>query len=106
MTARSWHEELPRFRAMTQVGQLGWLSHLLQLVSMFARDTYEVGTDGVSKPSNLRRFNELTHRVATFQMKVAVGSHKGLPDKDIFAIVEQELSALGVAIDDVLRQLP
>jgi hypothetical protein len=31
MIERSWHEELPRFRTMTQIDQLGWLSQLLHL---------------------------------------------------------------------------
>jgi hypothetical protein len=48
----------------------------------------------------------LIHRVATFQKKVATASQQGMPDTDIFAIVEQELSLLGVAIDEVLRRLP
>ncbi|ANH68024.1 hypothetical protein [Mitsuaria sp. 7] len=106
MTERTWHDELPRFRAMTQIDQLGWLSQLLHLISMFARDTYEVGTDGVAKPSDLRRFNELIHRVATFQKKVATANQQGMPDADIFALIEHELFVLNVAIDDVLRHLP
>jgi hypothetical protein len=36
---------------MTQIDQLGWWSQLLHLISMFARDTCEGGTDGVSKPA-------------------------------------------------------
>jgi hypothetical protein len=106
MSEPSWQAELPRFRAMTQIDQLVWLSQLLHLISMFARDTYEVGTDGVSRPSDLRRFNELIHRVATFQKKIATVSPQGVPDTDIFAIVEQELSVLGVPVDEVLRRLP
>ncbi len=106
MNERSLHTELLRFRAMGQIDQLVWLSQLLHLISMFARDTYEVGTDGVSKPSDLRRFNELIHRVATFQKRVATASPLGMPDTDIFAILDQELPALHVSVDEVLRRLP
>ena len=106
MSERSWQSELPRFRAMSQIEQLIWLSQLLHLISMFARDTYEAGTDGVSKPSDLRRFNELIHRVATFQKKVSTGSAQGMPDEDVFELLDRELSALDVAADEVLRRLP
>jgi hypothetical protein len=51
--ALEWSKELDRFRKMTQEQQLAWFSQLLFLLSMFARDTYEVGTDGVSKPREL-----------------------------------------------------
>jgi len=47
MSERYWLSELPRFRAMPQIDQLAWLSQLPHLISMFARDTYELGTDGV-----------------------------------------------------------
>jgi hypothetical protein len=106
MSERSWQSELPRFRAMSQLDKLAWLSQLLHLISMFARDTYEVGTDGVSKPSGLRRFNELIHRVATFQKKIAMSSEQGMPDEDVFALLERELSALDVPADQVLCRLP
>lgn len=106
MSKRSWQSELSRFRAMSQIDQLIWLSQLLHLISMFARDTYQVGTDGVSKPNNLRRFNELIHRLATFQKKIATASEQGMPDEDVFELLDRELSALGVAADEVLRRLP
>ena len=35
---------------------------------MLARDTYEVGRDGLTDPSRLRCINELQHRVLSFLM--------------------------------------
>lgn len=106
MSERSWPAELQRFRTKSQIDQILWSSQLLHLISMFARDTFEVGTDGVSKPGNLRRFNELVHRVATFQKKIATASEHGMPDEDVFALLARELSALDVPAEEILRRLP
>ena len=106
MSTRTWQSELQRFREMNSTDQLIWLSQLLHLISMFARDTYEVGTEGVVNPSGLRRFNELIHRVATFQKKVAKSDAHGVPDEVIFNLLETELETLHVAADDVISRLP
>jgi hypothetical protein len=103
---RTWQTELRRFRAMSQEDQFFWSSQLLHLISMFARDTYEVGTEGVERPSSLRRFNELIHRVATFQKKIAKPGTQGMPDSDVFGLLEQELSSLGVDEEFLLDKLP
>jgi hypothetical protein len=106
MSNRTWHSELARFRQLSQLEQLAWLSQLLHLISMFARGTYEVGADGVLQPKELRRFNELIHRIATFMKKVARGDSEGMPDSDLFEMVERELSGLGVRHEEVLNRLP
>ena len=106
MNARTWQSELQRFREMNSTEQLIWLSQLLHLISMFARDTYEVGTEGVANPSGLRRFNELIHRVATFQKKVARSEAHGVPDDALFELLETELQILNVAAEDVITRLP
>ena len=43
--------------------QARMLARLAHLLTIAARDTYEVGGDGVDDPSGLRRFNEVMHRV-------------------------------------------
>lgn len=106
MNNRKWQSELQRFRKMNSVEQLIWLSQLLHLISMFARDTYEVGTEGVADPSGLRRFNELIHKVATFQKKVARSEAYGVPDAALFELLETELKILNVDADDVIARLP
>lgn len=106
MNARTWQSELSRFRAMSQLDQLSWLSCLLFLISMFARGTYEAGTSGVEKPEDLRRFNELIHRVATYQKKVATAYVGGLPDESLFRMLEDQLKELGVSEQHLLASLP
>ena len=106
MSARTWQSELARFRAMSQLEQLCWLSSLLFFVSTFARGTYEAGTDGVEKPEDLRRFNELIHRIATYQRKVATAYTSGLPDDSLFRMLEDQLKELGVNEQHLLTSLP
>lgn len=106
MNLRMWKTELSRFRAMAQLEQLCWLSSLLFLLSMCARDTYEAGTDSVSRPEDLRRFNELIHRIATYQKKVSVACTGGLPDDSLFRMLESQLKVLGVDSQRVLESLP
>lgn len=105
MNSNSWQSELVRFRSLSQADRLIWLIRLLHVISMAARDTYEIGTDGVAKPVELRRFNELIHRIASFQKTVAMPGAQGMPDTDLFDLLDHELSALDVRADEVLRRL-
>jgi hypothetical protein len=44
--------------------RIRYLLHLANELTIAARaDTYEDGTDGVQKPADLRRYNEVMHRV-------------------------------------------
>lgn len=105
MTTNSWQSELIRFRSLEKADQIIWLSRLLHVISMAARDTYEIGGDGVAKPANLRRFNELLHRVASFQKTIAIPGFQGMPDGDFFDLLEHELSALDISAEQVLKRL-
>jgi hypothetical protein len=42
--------------------------HFAHALRVLARDTYEVGRDGLTDPSRLRGMNELQHRVLSFLM--------------------------------------
>ncbi|WP_431260868.1 hypothetical protein ACQ86G_12615 [Roseateles chitinivorans] len=103
-TTSTWPSELARFLALQRRDQIIWLSRLIHLISMYARDTYEVGTDDVVHPANLRRFNELIHRVASLQRSVAESS-PGRPPEALFAMVEEQLASLGVDSSHLLDSL-
>ena len=51
------------FRGSDPTLQARILARLAHLITIAARDTYNVGGDGVNDPSGLRRFNEVIHRV-------------------------------------------
>jgi hypothetical protein len=106
MHERTWNSELLRFREIGLLGQLQWLSQLIFLLTMFARETYEPGADGVVAPERLRRFNELVHRVAAFQKKIANSWSEGLPDEALFRMLADRLEEFRIAPDSVLSLLP
>lgn len=72
---------------------------------MTARTTYDVGTDLLANPKDMRRFNELIHRVASFQMKIVLGNQDGMPPETMFAILQEACSALRVDEDYILTKL-
>ena len=55
---------------MSNYEQVIWLSKLLFCISMLARDTYQPGTELIEKPIELRKYNELLHRISSFQMEI------------------------------------
>jgi hypothetical protein len=49
-------------------------------LTVLARDTYEVGRDGLTDPSRLRGINELQHRVLSFLMALMKNDANRYPD--------------------------
>ena len=88
--------EFAKFSKMTQSQKIIWLSKLLFITSMFARDTYQVGTVQVEKPDELRKYNELLHRIASFQLEIAVGKDERKPDKQFFLMLADLIDEIGI----------
>ena len=103
MTMTSLALELPTFQSMTQAEKLVWLSDMLWKISMYGRGTYAYGSDQVTNPVELRLFNELIHRVATFARSVAKHNDQRMPDDDFFALLERHFSKLNISEDQILR---
>lgn len=95
-----WKLELDRFQQMDLVDRLIWLSTLSFFVSMLARGTYAVGSDGVDNPIALRRFSELLHRVSDQHVSIARGKLDRMPEEQFFELLALESRNLG--IDEVL----
>jgi hypothetical protein len=106
MRVYNWNEEIERFRKLTRPEKVVWFSQLLFLISMFARDSYEPGTDGVSRPRDLRRYNELLHRIAAQQLKLAKEGRPAIPDETMFLMLEEETLALGIDAEEIIKRLP
>lgn len=92
----AWETELVKFLELDLIGRFAWLSKLFFSVSMLARDTYEVGSDGVEKPKLLRRYNEFLHRLSSHQLKIAKGELDRMPDEQFFLLIAEESKALGI----------
>ena len=102
---RSWESERNRFHSLSQLDQMGWLSHAMVLISICARGTYVAGTDRVSDPKRLRRFNELMHRLAGAASHLAWNDDQRIPVPDLFLSLQHSLRELGVADEDFLDHL-
>lgn len=99
-----WLRELDRYELLNKDQRILWLSHLLFLISMFARDTYEVGTESVDKPEALRRFNELLHRISSKQLDVILNK-KGIPDDQFFGMLAMGVDEVGIKKETLLEEL-
>jgi hypothetical protein len=65
-----WRAELEAFSKMSTDGRVAWCGRAILALTILARGTYLAGTDDVSDPRRLRRFNELMHRIAGRQADV------------------------------------
>jgi hypothetical protein len=103
VTNSTWEDEIQRFLALTGLARQKWLADLLFALTVFARDTYAVGGNGLDDPERMRRFNELMHRTVT-QLRNEVSGSRGLPDDVFGKMVGEEMEALGFSAGD-LRKL-
>src|SRR5712692_5348023 len=76
-------DAIDTFSHYSSQGKIDFLVHLAHALTILARDTYEVGTEGVTNPSRLRRINELQHRVMGFLLALRRNEAGRYPD-DVF----------------------
>jgi len=91
-----WQKQLHKFSAMSNYEQVIWLSKLLFFISMLARDTYQPGTELIDEPVELRKYNELLHRISSFQMEILIKKSKRKTDKDFFLMLQDSIDELNV----------
>ena len=91
----AFESELRRFVELTAEEQWTWLAKLLFAVTMLARGTYSVGSEGLDDPQKMRRFNELYHRIAS-QMRQLSSRSSGMPAETFIRFLADELAALGI----------
>jgi hypothetical protein len=64
-----------------------FLAHLIHELSIIARDSYEVGQDGLTNPQRVRRINEVQHRVSAFLCALLRGDTQRYPDDVLLKII-------------------
>ena len=99
----AWHRKQLWFSSATREEQVRWLSRLLFQISVFARDTYEVGTDNLTNPQKMRRFNELMHRITLHQLAFIDDDPKRFSDEIFFQFLSESLQEVGLRRSDVLK---
>lgn len=92
------HEWLGHFKAMTKPAQILRISELIHTITMLARDTYDVHTDGVDDPATLRDINELVQRLSSLQLGIASDNKRDLDSliDGTFSTLENELTRLKI----------
>ena len=75
--------------------QVEFLSCLGLELTIFARDTYEVGNDSLSNPKQLRCINEIMHRILGQQEKILLGDHGRYPDESFIKMIFQMAASCG-----------
>ena len=99
-----WESETARLMGLPLEERWRWFARLLFALTMLARTTYVVGGDGLIQPERMRRFNELTHRVAQ-QLKDLAAGARGIPDAPFLAGVGEEIVALGLKLERLVEML-
>ena len=89
----------PAIQAQILASYAHWLT-------MLARETYEVGKEGVTDPVTLRRLNEVMHRVTAHILALLKEKKERYPDDVLLSIIiapEDRLHPESAFIDAVTR---
>lgn len=64
-----------------------FLAQLIHDLTMIARDSYEVGGNGLTNPQRMRRINEVQHRISDFLLALMRNNPHRYPDDALVRIV-------------------
>ena len=63
------------------------LANLIHALTIIARDTYEIGRDGLTDPQRMRRINEVQHRISDFLCALLSNNPHRYPDDVLVRII-------------------
>lgn len=81
------HQAVETFCRYSPQEKTDFLAQFAHALTILARDTYEVGKDGLTKPSRLRILNEVQHRVISFLIALMKNDPKRYPDEVLVRIM-------------------
>ena len=64
-----------------------FIAHLIHEITLIARDSYEVGQDGLTNPQRVRRINEVQHRLSAFLCALLSDDPDRYPDDVLAKII-------------------
>jgi hypothetical protein len=76
--------------------KIDFLVHFAHTLTSLARDTYEVGGEGLTQPSRLRRMNEIQHRIMGFLLALMKQEVKRYPDHVFVRLLLEHPDDLGL----------
>jgi hypothetical protein len=80
-------ESITVFLSYSSEEKEDFLAHLMHELSIIARDSYEVGQDGLTNPQRVRRINEVQHQVSAFLCALLRGDPQRYPDDVLLKII-------------------
>jgi len=84
MTVQQATQEFSSHPKEEQIDLLLRLGHALTIL---ARDSYEVGQDGLTRPSRVRTINEVQHRILGFLLSLTKNDPHRYPDSVLMQII-------------------
>jgi hypothetical protein len=81
------HQAIEIFRNYSPQEKIDFLVHLAHALTILARDTYEVGGEGLTQPARLRRITEVQHRVLSSIIALTKDETKRYPDEVLVRLV-------------------
>ena len=80
-------QAIESFSSYSPEEKTDFLARLAHSLTILARDTYEVGRNGLTNPSRLRTLNEVQHRVTAFLLALLKNDPKRYPDDVLVRII-------------------
>src|SRR5215475_7239232 len=86
-SAMTVHQAIKIFRNYSPQEKIDFLVHLAHALTILARDTYEVGGEGLTQPARLRRITEVQHRVLGSIIALTKDETKRYPDEVLVRLI-------------------
>jgi hypothetical protein len=83
-------DAIASFAALGPDAKACFLALLAHELTMVARDTYEVGGNGLTRPDRMRAINEVQHRLLGFLVALLRGDPRRYPDDVLVRIVLED----------------
>jgi hypothetical protein len=81
------HQAIEIFHNYSPQEKIDFLVYLAHALTILARDTYELGGEGLTHPSRLRRITEVQHRVLSSIIALMKHEAKRYPDEVLVRLV-------------------
>jgi hypothetical protein len=85
--AMNVHQAIATFASYSPQAQTDFLVRLAHALTILARDTYDVGREGLTHPARLRLLNEVEHRVTGFLLALMKNDPQRYPDDVLVRII-------------------
>lgn len=97
MIAMTTEEAIAVFSSYSPAEKQDFLAQLMHELTIIARDSYEVGRDGLTNPHRVRLVNEIQHRISAFLLALLRDDPQRYPDESLIRIILEQPA------DEILR---